>query len=143
MSFEPNIENRKEYFRNCKCGREHENKFIRGMFNYSEEGQTIFCAALFEHSSEKHIWLTFLTGEWPDTGQEDCAVTCHIYLSEKGRHFSIVSGEDSPFEADDIFECYQVTRDQVLAVEGAKDWFIETYLSLFKYENEIGTYLSA
>tara|TARA_Y100000034_G_scaffold130534_1_gene189227 strand:+ start:26 stop:457 length:432 start_codon:yes stop_codon:yes gene_type:complete len=143
MSFEPNIESRKEYFRDCKCGREHENKFIRGMFNYSEEGQTIFCAALLEHSDEKHIWLSFLTGEWPNTGQEDCAVTCHIFLSEKGRHFSIANGEDSPFEADDVFECYQVTREQVLAVDGAKDWFIETYLALFEHESEIGNYLGA
>ena len=46
-----------------------------------------------------------------------------------------------PFISEDIFDCYKVTREQVLAVEGAKEWFIETYLELFKTDDEIGNYL--
>jgi hypothetical protein len=137
------IENRKEYYRKCKCGRDHENKFIRGMFKYSDEDETAFCLAMLEHQNERHIWLSFITGEWPNTNQEDCAVTCHIYTNEKGRVFTIQNGEDSPFSNDDIFDCYQVTREQVLAVNGAKEWFIDTYLSLFKTDEEIGNYLVA
>ena len=141
MNFEPYIENRKEYFRKCKCGRDHENKFIRGMFHYAKDSYTGFCAALLEHQEEKHIWLSFITGEWPNANEEDCVVTCHISLSEKGWHFSIADGESSPFETVDIFECYQVSRNQVLAVNGAKEWFINTYLSLFEADPEIGNYL--
>ena len=139
----PNIENRKEYYRECKCGRDHENKFIRGMFNYCKDGQAAFCAALLEHNNERHVWLTFITGEWPNTGEDDCAVTCHIYANDEGRVFTIKNGEESPFISDDVFDCYQVTREQVLAVDGAKQWFIDTYLGLFKVDEEIGDYLVA
>ena len=141
MNFIPNIENRKEYYRLCECGRDHENKFIRGFFNYSEDNTAGFCAALIEHQNVKHVWLSFITGEWPNVGYEDCAVTSDIYLSKSGRVFSIKDGTPSPFIADDIFDCYQVTRDQVLVVEGAKEWFIETYLELFNTDDEIGSYL--
>ena len=141
MTFVPNIENRKEYYRICKCGRDHENKYIRGLFNYSEDDTTGFCAALIEHQNDRHVWVSFITGEWPNVGHEDCAVTSNIYLSEKGRHFSIQDGDPSPFIYEDIFDCYKVTREQVLAVEGAKEWFIETYLELFKTDDEIGNYL--
>lgn len=141
MSISPYIEKRKAYSRNCNCGRDHENKFIRGMFHYSETGETIFCVALLEHQNEKHIWLSFITGEWPGTGRDDCAVTARIYINDGQQIFAIANGDSSPFDSDDVFGCYQVTREQVLAVDGAKDWFINTYLQLFEVDSEIGSYL--
>ena len=112
------------------------------MFHYSEEDhETIFCAALLEHQNDKHLWLSFITGGWPNIDQEDCAVTAHIYKTEKGRHFSISDGEKSPFISEDVFGSYQVSREEVLIVEGAKEWFVDTYLKLFQTDNEIGSYL--
>ena len=143
LVYKLSIERRKEYYRLCKCGRDHENKFIRGVFKYAEDSETIFCAALLEHHNERHVWLSFITGEWPNTEEEDCAVTCHIYTNDKGQVFLVQNGEDSPFLSTDVLDCYQVTRDQVLAVDGAKEWFIDTYLSLFKTDTEIGNYLVA
>ena len=139
--FKPVIEKRKHYFRDCKCGRSHTNKFIRGSFKYSEKGEAIFCAALLEHSDERHVWVSFITGKWPETNHNDCAVTCQVFAKDGERVFRIEDGQDSPFELSDIFDCYQVSREQVIAVDGAKDWFISTYLSLFETDEEIGLYL--
>jgi hypothetical protein len=140
MSFTPYIQKRKEFYRMCKCGRKHENKYIYGVLNYAEDSETIFCVALLEHKNDRHIWLTFITGEWPETNHEDCAVTAHIHANDEGKVFTIKDGQDSPFLSKDIFECYQVTREQVISVSGAKEWFIGTYLSLFKTDNEINDF---
>ena len=124
----------------CKCGRNHENKFIRGYLNYSEGREVVFCCTLLEHQNNRHIWLSLITGEWPGTGKEDCAVTAHIFMRDEERHFLISDGEAGPFEPDDIFDAYQVKREEVLAVNGAKEWFIETYLKLFSLEKEMDGY---
>ena len=40
MSFIPYVENRKELFRACNCGEQHDIKIIRGMFHYAEDNHT-------------------------------------------------------------------------------------------------------
>ena len=55
----------------------------------------------------------------------------------------IKDSSSSPFTSSEIFDCYPVTREQVLDQDGAKDWFIKTYLSLFEYDKEIGSYINA
>jgi hypothetical protein len=117
-------------------------KIIRGMYHYSEQSYTGFCVGLIEHHQEKHVWVSFITGEWPGTEQEDCYVTAHVWLTPENRIMRIEDSSSSPFEAEEVFECYPVTRDQVMAVEGAKDWFLNTYLKLFESDKEIGGYLN-
>jgi len=143
MSFEPSIENRKESYRPCDCGRDHDMKIIRGIFNYAESSNVIFCVGLIEHQDDRHVWVSFITGEWPGTGQQDCFVTSHIWLTPENRIMKIKDSSSSPFNNDETFDCYPVTREQVFAQDGAKDWFIATYLSLFEHDNEIGEYLNA
>ena len=142
MSFVPNIEKRKELLRTCNCGRDHEIKIIRGVFYYSDTNHTIFCVGLVEHKGEKHIWVSFITGQWPNTDAPDCYVTSHIWTSANGRIMKIVDSSSSPFEAEEVFDCYPVAREQVLAVDGAKEWFINTYLALFETDPEIGNYIN-
>jgi hypothetical protein len=142
MSFVPYIEKRKELFRPCNCGRDHDLKIIRGVFHYSDTNHTVFCVGLIEHHRDQHVWVSFITGEWPNTQEADCYVTSHIWSSAEGRIMKIEDSSSSPFEAEDVFECYPVTREQVLAVAGAKEWFIKTYLALFECDSEIGKYIS-
>ena len=111
------------------------------MFHYSEENQVGATVALIEHSGEKHVWISFITGEWPETGHEDCYVTSHIWSNEEGRIMKIEDSLSSPFTSGEIYDCYPVTREQVLAQEGAKEWFIRTYLELFENDKEIGAYV--
>jgi hypothetical protein len=139
--FRPKIESVSSYLRQCNCGRNHEIEIIRGTLHYAKANETIFCAGLLEHQNEKHIWLSFITGEWPNTNQPDCCVTIHVWVSNGEQIMRIESGSSSPFNAEDIFECYPVTREQVLAVNGAKEWAVKVYLLLFELENKIGTYL--
>lgn len=142
MSFNQHIESRKEYSRLCDCGVDHDVKLIQGLFHYVESSHVAFCVALIEHQNEKHIWVALITGEWPNTGQQDCYVCAHIWSDvNKNRIMRIEDATDSPFDAKDIFDCYAVTRDQVLAVQGGKEWVIDTYLNLFKLDNEIGAYI--
>ncbi len=141
MCFVPYIESRKERFRACNCGEDHDIRIIRGIYHYAEDKHTIFCVGLLEHKGERHIWVSFITGEWPDTNEQDCYITSHIWSTSEGRIMKIENSESSPFESSDVFDCYPVTRDQILAVDGAKGWFIDTYLSLFKCDDEIGGYI--
>jgi len=143
MAFEPHIKNRAEHTRICNCGKDHKVKIIRGLFHYAEERQVGFCAALLEHSNERHVWLSFITGEWPGTNQSDCYVTSDIWCDREGRIMKIEDSASSPFTPSEVFECYPVSREQVFSVDGAKDWFIKTYLQLFEADKEIGGYLEA
>ena len=141
MEFEPYIETRKESFRKCNCGEDHKIKIIHGMLHYSEENHVAFAVALIEHKKERHLWVSFITGEWPGTNHEDCYVTSHVWANPEGRVMEIKDSTSSPFEEKDVFESYPVTREQVLTQEGAKEWFINTYLLLFEIDNEIGGYI--
>ena len=143
MSFEPYIKKRKESYRPCNCGRDHDMKIIRGVFNYADGSNTIFCVGLIEHQDDRHVWVSFITGEWPGTNEEDCFVTSHVWLTSDNRIMRIEDSSSSPFEAEEVFDCYPVTREQVLAQNGAKDWFINTYLALFECDKEIGGYINA
>lgn len=141
MSFQPYIESRKELLRKCNCGEDHEIKIILGIFHYGEVNNVVFSVALIEHSKERHVWVSFITGEWPETNHDDCYVTSHIWANSEGRVMEIEDSSSSPFEEKDVFESFPVTREQVLAQEGAKEWFIKTYLSLFEIDKEIGRYI--
>lgn len=143
MTFKPYIESRKETFRPCNCGREHDMKIIRGIFHYAGESSTAFCVGLIEHYEEKHVWVSFMTGEWPGTDQSDCYVTAHVWLTPDNRIMRVEDSSISPFENKEVFDSYPVSREQVMAVDGAKDWIINTYLQLFDIDEEIGGYLNA
>lgn len=143
MSFKSYIESRHEAYRPCNCGRDHDMKIIQGMFFYAENSSTAFCVGLIEHQNDKHVWISFVTGEWPGTDQSDCYVTAHLWLTPDDRIMKIEDSANSPFDNDEVFGCYPVTREQVMAVNGAKDWFINTYLQLFEVDSEIGSYLNA
>ena len=141
MEFQPYIENKKESFRKCNCGKDHDIKIIHGRFHYSEENHVGIVVALIEHEEDRHVWVSFITGEWPRTNHDDCYVTAHIWANPEGRVMEIKDSSSSPFFENEVYECYPVTREQVLAQEGAKEWFINTYLLLFEIDEEIGGYI--
>ncbi len=111
------------------------------MFHYTDDNHVAFCAGLLEHSGDKHVWLSFITGEWPETNHPSCYVTSDIWVTDDGRVMRIEDSISSPFEASEVFESYPVTREQVLAVKGAQEWFIKTYLKLFDADGVIGGFL--
>ena len=111
------------------------------MFHYSSSDHTAYCVALIDHADEKHIWVSFITGEWPNTGNPDCYVTYHVWSNSDGIIMEIKDSAESPFEKGEVFDSYPVTRDQVLAVDGAKEWVINTYLQLFENDSEVGTFI--
>ena len=117
-------------------------KIIRGMFHYGEGQSTAAFAGLIEHDDDRHVWLSFLTGEWPGTNAPDCQVSAHIWRSSDELIMRIEDSTSSPFEAAEVFDSYPVSRDQVLAVDGGKEWFIDTYLKLFESDAEIGSFIS-
>ena len=141
MVFQSFIENRSETSRKCNCSEDHEIKIINGIFHYSGENHVCAAIALIEHFGQKHIWVSPITGEWPGTGHEDCYVTSHIWTSDSEKMMHIEDSLASPFTSSEIFDFYPVTREQVLAQEGAKEWFIDTYLALFESDKEIGGFL--
>lgn len=109
MSFEPYIESRKESYRPCSCGRGHEMKIIHGAFHYTEGLNTVFCVGLIEHQDDRHIWLSFITGEWPGTYEADCFVTSHVWRTPDKQIMKIKDSSLSPFKNSETFDCYQVT----------------------------------
>ena len=141
MEFNPYIENRHETTRKCNCGEDHFVKLVRGILHYDEGKNVVICVGMLEHQGERHVWISFITGEWPGTGEESCSVTIHVWNNNEGRIMEIKDGESSPFDKEEIFDSYRVKREEVLAVDGAKEWVINTYLKLFSVDNEINDYL--
>jgi len=141
MEFTPYLENRRESSRLCQCGCQHALKLIQGVFHYAEGAHSVFSVALIEHHGQRHLWVSLITGEWPGTGAENCYVSAHVWLDGENRHMRIEDSSDAPFMASEVFEAYPATRDQVMAVEGAKDWFVYTYQALLSADPEMGGYV--
>ena len=141
MNFIPYLEKVSKKSRPCTCGENHDLIIIQGALHYAEAAETIFVAGLAEHNGEKHIWLSFITGEWPNTNQADCYVTCHVWKNFDQQIMQIENATEAPFLPAEVFNCYPVSREQVFSVEGAKEWYIKVYLLLFELNQEIGTYI--
>ncbi len=135
------IEDRDVFYRDCDCGENHEVKFITGVLCKENGGETDFSVALINHQDSKHIWLSFILQSCKGICESLCSFTSHIYIAEDGVAYSIQNASKSPFQPEDIFEAYDVSRDEVLKEDGLKESLIDEYQLLFKTDKEIGLFL--
>ena len=136
------IESRSTKTRKCKCGLGHNTEIIYGIFHYAEENYVGYTASLTEHDGEKHLWVGFITGAWEGVENPSCCILIHLYIVEDNLQMDIGHGDYMPFTNEEIFDSEVITRDQVLAQPGAKEWLIETYQSLLSADIKLWEYLT-
>ena len=136
------IESRSTKTRKCNCGLGHTTEIITGIYHYTDKNYVGYIASLTEHDGEMHLWLGFIIGEWEGVKNPSCCILIHLYIVEDNLHMDIGKGDYSPFSNDEMFDSQVITRDQVLAQPGAKEWLIETYKSLLGADIKLWEYLT-
>ena len=90
--------------------------------------------------SGPNMWLMLHTGPW-EGYKKDCAVIIHSVVDGEGITSFIKNHSDSPWKEVSIKELHFLTRDEVLAQEGAKYWVFETYEHFSEGVEEVDSFL--
>lgn len=126
----------------CPCGCEQKVPVFVGELRYLGENFVNFAVTHMEHcSSGPHVWLALGTGPWFADDERNCWVTLHLYTDDENVVTRISDPEDSPFwrwrrDADRY-----LTRDEVLAQAGGKEWAIDRRLDFEEHHRATGDFL--
>ena len=120
----------------CPCGTGHEFQVFWGSLRYSPDYEVKFVAAHLEHSdSGPHVWFLLGSGPWVQGDDRNCWVTMHLYLDDQENVITrIEDPEESPLWSSRNLEYRYLTREEVLAQNGAKEWAIGRRLD-FEYHH--------
>jgi hypothetical protein len=131
------VEARKEV--SCPCGCERKVPLITGVIE-TEGACPFFRAYLMNDGSGANMWLMLHTGPW-EGFQKDCAVIIHSVVEDEGITSNLKSQSASPWKEVSIEELHFLSRKEVLAQDGAKDWVFETYEYFSKGVEEVDSFL--
>jgi hypothetical protein len=121
--------------RPCGCGAR-----VSSISGSVENGSTpVFRALLMSQCATPHLWVMLVTGPW-EGRTKDCAVVIRSLRDENGIHSSLESVESSPWR-NDALDLHPLSRDEVLAVPGAREWVFETWDILTTGQHEIAEFL--
>jgi len=109
----------------CPCGCDQEVLLYKGELRYGTDSFVNFAVSHMEHcSSGPHVWLVLGTGSWFANDDRNCWVTLHLHSDGKDIATRISDPEDSPFWRWRTDDDRYLTRQEVLAQDGGKEWAI-------------------
>lgn len=108
----------------CPCGCAKEFPRHTGILHYAEGAHAVYRASLMlEIEADPHLWVLFGTGPWFANDLRGCWLALHSWQSSDGTLSTrIENPENSPFRKDDAFGERLLTKDEVIAQQGAADW---------------------
>ena len=124
----------------CGCGR----LFPRhtGMIHYSESGEAVYRAHLLEEvKGEPHLWLLLGTGSWLEGESSGSWITVHSWTGDGQITARVEDPEKSPFTTKDAFEERLLTRDEVFAQPGGKEWVFHCHDLIVENHPEVARFL--
>jgi hypothetical protein len=127
----------------CHCGCGQEFPVFFGRLRYSDDYELVFVAAHLVHgNSGPHVWFTLGSGPWFDDDNRNCWVTMHIYVDDDDNVVTrIEDPEESPFWPSRNQEYRYLSREEVLALDGAKDWAIGRRLHFVNHHSATSQFL--
>ena len=123
----------------CPCGCGKEVPQIEGTVRDGDSFAD-FAAYLMSEDGMSNLWLMFHTGPWPGC-ERDCAIFVHSQTRPEGLHAYILNAEASPFGPEEIDNLHLMTREQVLAQEGGKEWLFTAHDEVVCGIHEISVFL--
>ena len=96
-----------------------------GTLRYSGDYEVVFVAAHLVHGdSGPHVWFMLGSGPWFEDAR-NCWVTMHLYIDDDDNVVTrIEDPEESPLWPSRNREFRYLSREEVLAKDGAKEWAI-------------------
>jgi len=129
--------------RTCDCGCAQPYPSHVGLLRYGAS-ETVFEAALMHgEAKQPHLWVLLGTGPWFDDDSRDCWLTVHAWLDDGNILTSIADPSGSPFTDEDACGGRWLSREDVLAQEGALEWAIARRLQLVAQVPAIALHLGA
>jgi hypothetical protein len=110
----------------CPCGCGSNIDIVEGRYEYQESCNVVFRSALFPcKSGEQHVWTQLGSGPWNEGDSRDCWITLHTWADSENLSTNLAEHSDSPFIV--LFETKErtLTREEVFAQPGGKEWAFE------------------
>ena len=112
--------------RQCLCGCGQVFPVFWGNLRYNTDYEVKFVAAHLVHrDSGPHVWFLLGSGPWFQGDDRNCWVTMHLYVDDDGNVVTrIEDPEESPLWPSRNQAYRYLSREEVLAQDGAKEWAI-------------------
>lgn len=126
----------------CPCGCEQPVPVYIGTLHYGEENFVNFTVTHMEQcSSGPHVWLMLGSGSWFADDDRNCWVTLHLYSDKENIITRVSDPKDSPFWRWKVDDDRYLSRDEVLAQDGGKEWAIERRLDFEEHHSATAQFL--
>ena len=126
----------------CPCGCGNGIDILEGRYEYQTGSNAIFRSALFPcKRGEPHVWTQLGTGPWIEGDARDCWITLHTWADSENLSTNIAEHSESPFKV--LFETKErtLTREEVFAQPGGKEWAFEVNDALNANHQAISEFL--
>jgi hypothetical protein len=126
----------------CTCGCGNVFPLYSGLLSYGSGNEVAFRAAHLSHQdSGPHLWLLLGSGPWFQDDARGCWLTLHSWIASEGVVAKVEEPVRSPFTARHAFEERRLSREEVLAQDGALEWAIERREELLQLHPESSRFL--
>ena len=126
----------------CPCGCGQQFPVFTGNLDYGSDKFVVFQAAHLSHKdSGPHVWLQFRNGPWSESDTRDSWTTLHLWMEDGRVLTSIRDPDESPFWHTRSTKFRYLTREEVLAKGGAKEWAIARRLEFVKQHQATSDFL--
>lgn len=126
----------------CPCGCNQEVPVYVGKLRYGSDNFTEFAVTHMEHcSSGPHVWLVLGTGPWFADDDRNCWLTLHLHSDGENIATRISDPEDSPFWRWNTDDDRYLTRNEVFAQNGGKEWAIDRRLDFERHHRATSEFL--
>lgn len=126
----------------CPCGCERSFPRHTGMLHYSESGEAVYRAHLLEEAKgEPHLWLLLGTGSWLEDEPLGSWIAVHSWIGNGQITARVEDPEKSPFTSGDVFEERLLTRDEVFAQPGGREWVFLCHDLIVENHPEVSRFL--
>jgi hypothetical protein len=127
----------------CPCGCGQVFPVFFGSLRYNPDYELKFVAAHLVHcDSDPHVWFLLGSGPWFQGDDRNCWVTMHLYVDDDGNVVTrIEDPEESPLWPSRNQAYRYLSREEVLAQNGAKEWAIGRRLDFENHHSPTGQFL--
>ena len=126
----------------CPCGCGQSIKFLSGILNYEISRRAVFRTCLLQcKENGPHVWSQLGTGPWIENDARDCWVTLHTWVHDENLITRVEDPENSPFPNTYENDERLLTRQEVLAQAGGKEWAFATHDILTAEHDAISSFI--
>ncbi len=126
----------------CPCGCGNSFPIYSGRLNYGQEQSIRFSVAHMLHCSKgATAWLHLCSGSWFADDDRNCWVTMQLWADKNEVATTIKDPQESPLWLARAASDRYLTREEVLAQQGGKNWAIDRRLEIEEQHAETRQYL--